>query len=76
MINKKDGVKNMPVKNKLNQSRIIDTLKKYKNEHEKDLGLIDLGIFGSVARQEIKTGQRHRRGNKIKDAGFICNVGN
>ncbi|MHB8233002.1 MAG: nucleotidyltransferase family protein [bacterium] len=42
------------MKNKLNQNRIIDTLKKYKNEHEKDLGLLDLGIFGSAARKEIK----------------------
>ncbi|MHB1665591.1 MAG: nucleotidyltransferase family protein [bacterium] len=44
----------MPVKIKLNQSQIINTLKTYKNEHEKDLGLLGLGIFGSAARKEIK----------------------
>ena len=44
----------MSSKNKLNQSRIINTLKAYKNEHEKDLGLLGLGVFGSVARREIK----------------------
>jgi hypothetical protein len=42
----------MPSKNKLNQRRIINTLKAYKNEHEKDLVL--RGVFGSVARREIK----------------------
>ena len=45
----------MPVKNKLNQRQIISTLREYKNEHEKDLGLLGIGIFGSVARQEIKS---------------------
>ncbi len=44
----------MAPKNKLNQNYIINTLRAYKNEHEKDLGLLDLGVFGSVARQEIK----------------------
>ena len=46
----------MQSENKLGQNQIINTLKIYKDAHEKDLGLEGLGIFGSAARKEIKPG--------------------
>ena len=35
-------------------SEIIQTLKLFKEQHAEEYGILDLGIFGSVARDEIE----------------------
>lgn len=40
----------------MSRSDIIQTLKVFKEQHAEEYGILDLGIFGSVARDEIKAG--------------------
>ena len=38
----------------LNQNQILSSLRRYKEEHFKDYGIEEIGIFGSYARNEEK----------------------
>ena len=37
----------------MSRSEILHTLHKFKNQHAEEYGILDLGIFGSVARDEV-----------------------
>lgn len=37
----------------LEKKKILNILKQYKIEHNADYGIINIGIFGSVAREEV-----------------------
>ncbi|MCL2312792.1 MAG: nucleotidyltransferase domain-containing protein [Firmicutes bacterium] len=36
----------------ITQKEIIDVLKKFKNQNSEDLGIVNIGLFGSFARNE------------------------
>ncbi|MFA6008117.1 MAG: hypothetical protein WC784_05790 [Candidatus Shapirobacteria bacterium] len=36
----------------LSRDTVLDKIRRYKNDFEKDYGIIRIGIFGSVAREE------------------------
>lgn len=36
----------------MSKNEILSILKNYKDEHEAEYGIIELGLFGSVAREE------------------------
>lgn len=36
----------------MGKNEILNILKKYKHDHEDEFGIIELGLFGSVAREE------------------------
>jgi len=38
----------------MSRSEIIQTLKLFKEQHTEEYGILDFGIFGSVARNEEK----------------------
>ncbi len=38
----------------LNQNQILSSLRKYKEDHLKEYGIEEIGIFGSYARNEAK----------------------